>query len=110
LRLAGRGPRRAALAALLVIQSVGVATVAARPGVEVFGQTCAVCHFADSTERKVGPGLGGLYRRDQLPVSGDTVSDARVVHQIRRGSGAMPPHPLLTDEDVRGLVEYLRTL
>ena len=83
---------------------------AARPGAEVFGQTCAVCHFADSTERKVGPGLSGLYRRERLPVSGDPVSDARVVRQIRRGSGAMPPHPLLTDEDVRGLVEYLSTL
>jgi cytochrome c len=110
LRLAGRGPRRAATAALLATLSIGVAASAARPGVEVFGQTCAVCHFADSTERKVGPGLAGLYRRERLPVSGDAVSDARVVRQIRVGSGGMPAHPLLTEDDVRELVSYLRTL
>jgi cytochrome c2 len=105
------GQRRAAVAALLCITALGSpAGAASRPGIEVFGQTCAVCHFADSTERKVGPGLQGLYPRARLPVSGDVVTDARVAQQIRRGSGAMPPHPHLTETDVTALLGYLRTL
>jgi cytochrome c2 len=110
LRSAGRGARRAALAALLLSPWPGVATAVARPGAEVFGQICAVCHFADSTERKVGPGLHGLYRRERLPVSGDAVSDARIIRQIRRGSGAMPPHADLSPADVAALLDYLRML
>ena len=106
-----RGPRRAALAALLGVTTVvGPAVASGRSGTEVFGQTCAVCHFADSTERKVGPGLQGLYRRERLTVSGDLVTDARIEHQIRRGSGAMPPHGHLTEPDVTALLGYLRTL
>jgi mono/diheme cytochrome c family protein len=87
-----------------------VAHAAPTPGAELFGRTCAVCHFADSTDPKVGPGLAGLYRRERLPVSGDAVSDARVARQIRQGSGAMPPHPHLSADDVAALLEYLREL
>ena len=99
------------MAALLVATTVvSPAVASSRSGAEVFGQTCAVCHFADSTERKVGPGLLGLYRRERLPVSGDVVTDARIVRQIRSGSGAMPPHLHLTEREVASLLGYLRTL
>ncbi len=100
---------RAAAAAALLSLAPG-STVAARDGGEVFGQTCAVCHFSDSTERKVGPGLGGIYRRERLPVSGDPVTDTRISWQIRQGSGAMPAHPQLSADDVAALLRYLRTL
>lgn len=110
MRFRASGTRRAAGAALLVSQWLGLAGAAATPGAEVFGRTCAVCHFADSTERKVGPGLHGLFRRERLPVSGDAVSDARIVRQIRQGSGAMPPHPNLSEADVAALLGYLRRL
>ena len=107
----GHGPRRAALAALLLATAVvRPAEASSRPGVDVFTQTCAVCHFADSTERKVGPGLQGLYQRERLPISGDVVTDARIVRQIRRGSGAMPLHLDLTESDVTSLLSYLRAL
>jgi hypothetical protein len=55
----------------------------------------------------VGPGLKGLFQRERLPVSGDLVSEARVRRQIRQGSGAMPPHPQLSEGDVAALVVYL---
>ena len=35
---------------------------------------------------------------------------ARIEQQIRRGSGAMPPHEHLTERDVTELLGYLRTL
>jgi cytochrome c5 len=98
--------------AVLVAMSVtapGVAGAQSR-GEQVFSSTCTFCHFADTTERKVGPGLMGLFRRERLPVSGDRVSDDRVRRQIRQGSGAMPPHGHLSAADVEALVEYLKTL
>jgi cytochrome c5 len=79
-------------------------------GEQVFSSTCTFCHFTDTTERKVGPGLMGLFRRERLPVSGDRVSDDRVRRQIRQGSGAMPPHGHLGAADVEALVMYLKTL
>ena len=36
----------------------------AAKGKEVFDQ-CSVCHNADSTETKVGPGLKGLFKHGQ---------------------------------------------
>ena len=112
------GPPRAATtpwlatavaAFLLTVAGLGVADAESR-GQQVFSSTCTFCHFTDTTERKVGPGLMGLFRRERLPVSGDPVSDERVRRQIRQGSGAMPPHGHLSDADVAALVEYLKTL
>ena len=101
---------RAAAAAAALLSTTPGATAPARDGAEVFGQMCAICHFPDSIERKVGPGLGGIYRRERLPVSGDPVRDARVTRQIRQGSGAIPSHPHLSADDVAALLRYLRTL
>src|SRR5438309_1385739 len=36
---------------------------------------CAVCHNADSTETKIGPGLKGLFKREKL-VNGKPVNEA----------------------------------
>jgi cytochrome c len=98
-------------AALLTILMASPAIADAQSrGQQVFSSTCMFCHFADTTDRKVGPGLMGLFRRERLPVSGDRVSDERVRRQIRQGSGAMPPHGHLSAADVEALVEYLKTL
>src|SRR4051812_19968945 len=37
----------------------------AAKGKQVFEQ-CAVCHNADSDEKKMGPGLKGLFKKDKL--------------------------------------------
>ena len=101
---------RAALLALALLLAPGRAPGALTRGEQVFSAACTFCHFTDTTERKVGPGLQGLFRRERLPVSGDPVSEARVRRQIRQGSGAMPPHPHLSEADVTALIDYLKTL
>ena len=103
--------RAAGVAAVLAMSMAGPGSADAESrGAQVFSSTCTFCHFADTTDRKVGPGLMGLFRRARLPVSGDRVSDERVRKQIRQGSGAMPPHGHLSATDVEALVEYLKTL
>jgi mono/diheme cytochrome c family protein len=44
-------------------------------------ENCAVCHNADSTETKMGPGLKGLFKRDKLK-SGKKVTEANVRARI----------------------------
>ena len=38
----------------------------AKKGKDTFDTSCSVCHNADSTEAKVGPGLKGLYKKAAL--------------------------------------------
>jgi cytochrome c len=81
----------------------------AAKGKEVFGQ-CAVCHNADSTEKKMGPGLKGLFKRDKL-VNGKKVTDATVLEKINEGGNGMPPYKdLLNDQEKDDLIAYLKTL
>ncbi len=81
----------------------------ATKGKEVFGQ-CAVCHNADSTERKMGPGLKGLFKRDKL-ANGKAVTEANVRAKIDEGGNGMPSYKdMLSDQEKDDLVAYLKTL
>jgi len=81
----------------------------AAKGKEVFTQ-CAVCHNADSTEQKMGPGLKGLFKRDKL-TNGKKVTDATVREQVDTGGNGMPPYKdLLSDQEKDDLIAYLKTL
>jgi cytochrome c len=81
----------------------------AAKGKEVFTQ-CAVCHNADSTEQKMGPGLKGLFQRDKL-VNGKKVTDATVREKIEQGGNGMPPYKdLLSDQEKDDVIAYLKTL
>ena len=71
---------------------------------------CAVCHNADSTEKKMGPGLKGLFKRDKLK-SGKKVTDATVLARVNEGGGGMPAYKdMLTDGEKNDLIAYLKTL
>src|SRR5437764_12294603 len=62
----------------------------AAKGKEVFEQ-CGVCHNADSEEKKMGPGLKGLFKYDKL-VNGKKPTDATVRAKIDEGGNGMPPY------------------
>jgi len=59
----------------------------AAKGKEVFEQ-CSVCHNADSTDRKMGPGLKGLFKKSKLDSNGKPVNDANVLEKINEGATA----------------------
>jgi mono/diheme cytochrome c family protein len=65
-------------------------------GEQVFEANCAVCHNL-TAETKVGPGLAGLFEREQLP-NGNPVTDENLREWIANGGGAMPAVPLSQDE------------
>lgn len=81
----------------------------AAKGKEVFEQ-CGVCHNADSTEKKMGPGLKGLYKKAKL-TNGKPVNDASVKAVINAGGNGMPSYEsILSDEEKSNVIAYLKTL
>ena len=81
----------------------------AEKGKEVF-QQCAVCHNADSTEKKMGPGLKGLFSRDTM-INGKKPTEANVREKIDEGGNGMPAYKeMLSEEEKDDLMAYLKTL
>ncbi|MCX6591439.1 MAG: c-type cytochrome [Acidobacteria bacterium] len=81
----------------------------AEKGKEVFEQ-CGVCHNADSDEKKMGPGLKGLFKKAKLN-NGKKPTDETVRAIINAGGNGMPGYQdLLTDEERDNLMAYLKTL
>ena len=81
----------------------------AAKGKEVFEQ-CAVCHNADSTEKKMGPGLKGLFAKDKL-TNGKKPTDATVLAKINEGGNGMPAYKeMLSDDEKADVIAYLKTL
>lgn len=79
-------------------------------GAVIFARNCADCHYADKTETNIGPGFRGLFKRKSLPVSGRPVTDANVIKQLGTPVESMPSFPDMSEEELKALVGYLRTL
>ena len=81
----------------------------AAKGKETFEQ-CSVCHNADSTEKKMGPGLKGLFTKDKL-TNGKKPTEANVRAKIDEGGNGMPAYKeMLSDDEKADLLAYLKTL
>ncbi len=78
-------------------------------GKETF-QQCAVCHNADSTDKKMGPGLKGLFSREKM-TNGKKPTEENVRAKIDEGGNGMPAYKeMLSDEEKNDLIAYLKTL
>jgi cytochrome c len=102
------------LSFVLIFASValtGCSNAQAATGKQVFQDQCAGCHNSDTDDKKVGPGLKGLFHRDKLVSTGKKVSEATVRAQIDEGGSGMPSFDqLLSDQDKENLIVYLKTL
>jgi cytochrome c len=82
----------------------------AAKGKEAFENNCSICHNADSTEAKIGPGLKGLYKKAAMN-NKKKPSDATVTAMINEGGNGMPGFAdQLTPAEKLDLVAYLKTL
>jgi mono/diheme cytochrome c family protein len=77
----------------------------AEAGSQIFVQICAACHDL-TTETKVGPGLAGLFDKDQLP-NGNPVNEENLKAWIVSGGGGMPGIPL-TEDQLTAVVAFLK--
>jgi len=79
-------------------------------GRAVFAEQCVMCHNAASTEKKLGPGLKGLFKMDKL-ANGKKATEQNIRGQIDNGGNGMPPYKdLLNDREKDDLIAYLKTL
>lgn len=79
-------------------------------GKDVFESNCSVCHNADSTEKKMGPGLKGLFKKDKL-ANGKKPTEANIKAIINAGGNGMPSYAdMLTDAEKADVIAYLKTL
>ncbi len=90
--------------------SHGAAGSAAR-GKEVFEKKCAMCHFADKDEKKIGPGLKGISKRGTFTVNGNKVTTEALTTWIENGDSMMPGmKETLEPAQIKDVVAYVKTL
>jgi cytochrome c2 len=81
----------------------------ATKGKDVFEQ-CGVCHNTDNDEKKIGPSLKGLFKRDKLK-NGKSVTADNVKAVINAGGNGMPSYAdLLSEAEKTNVIAYLKTL
>jgi cytochrome c len=79
-------------------------------GKQIYALQCSVCHFAQSTEKKIGPGMKGIYLRGKF-AGGEKVDDESMRKWIESGGKDMPAFKdSLKPNEVRDLLAYLHTL
>ena len=83
---------------------------AALSGKKLFGANCSACHFDNSKDKKVGPGLLGLFKNPKLPDSGRPTNEQTVRETIINGGDKMPPFKHLKDEEINAIIDYLKSL
>jgi cytochrome c len=78
-------------------------------GLRVF-QHCSGCHSAETSEKKVGPSLKGLFRRREL-LNGMPANERTIRLKIKDGGGGMPSYDqVLSAKELGQLIEYLKSL
>ena len=85
----------------------------AAAGQALFVKNCTICHYADKTDKKIGPGLKGLLKNKELPANHKPVTEASVRAQIESGDPAkgMPAFGTkFSKAEIDGLIAYLKTL
>jgi cytochrome c len=93
-------------------KAAGHATAgSAARGKEVFEKKCAVCHFADSDQKKIGPGLKGISKRGTFTVNGKKVTTESLKTWIENGDSQMPGmKDSLEPAQIKDVVAYVKTL
>ena len=104
-----------AAGSLVLVLTVSMPLVAAdgdaKKGEAVFGDNCAACHNATTSETLIGPGLKGLFKKEKL-VTGKPSNEANVRAIIESGTGNGMPAlgDTMKADEKDNLIAYLKTL
>src|SRR4029077_15777831 len=80
-------------------------------GKTVFQQKCSVCHYDNSDQKKIGPGLKGMAKRGTFSVNGNKITDASLQAWIENGDQFMPPFKdVLEAGQIKDVIAYVKTL
>jgi len=76
----------------------------------IFKGKCSFCHAPDSTETIVGPGLKGILKNPELPISRRPATPDNIRTQLRKPFSRMPSFDYLGEEEVDDVIAFLNTL
>jgi cytochrome c len=80
-------------------------------GKEIFDKKCGVCHYANSDQKKIGPGLKGISKRGTFTVNNNKVTDETLKTWIENGDSLMPPFKdVLDEQQIKDVIAYVKTL
>lgn len=80
-------------------------------GKTVFQSKCALCHYADNDQKKIGPGLKGISKRGTFTVNNNKVTDENLKDWIENGDELMPPFKeALEPGQIKDVIAYVKTL
>jgi cytochrome c2 len=109
-------------AAVLLSAAVALGVIRARflgadpipggKGATLFAEKgCSQCHYTDTRDKNIGPGLQGILTREELPASGRKTTPENIRRQILDPLRNMPSFAgRLTEEQIGHLIDYLKTL
>jgi len=84
---------------------------AVKRGKDVFQQKCSVCHYDNSEQKKIGPGLKGISKRGTFSVNGNKITDESLKTWIENGDQLMPPFKeVLEQGQIKDVIAYVKTL
>ncbi|GAC1663597.1 MAG: hypothetical protein NVS9B4_18550 [Candidatus Acidiferrum sp.] len=84
---------------------------AASRGKAVFEKKCAICHYATTNEKKIGPGLKGIGKRGTFTVNNKKVTTESLTTWIQNGDSLMPPFKEVLDAaQIKDVVAYVKSL
>lgn len=78
-------------------------------GKKLFKQKCSFCHSVDSRKTIQGPGLKGILKRRNLPISGKLATPENIKEQKKNPYNSMPSFTYLTEEEMDNIIAYLYT-
>jgi cytochrome c len=85
--------------------------VAVARGKTAFQQKCSICHYDNSEQKKIGPGLKGLSKRGTFSINGNKITDENLKAWIENGDQLMPPFKdLLEARQINDVIAYVKTL
>lgn len=92
-------------------KSGGANAAAVGRGKTVFQQKCSICHYDNTDQKKIGPGLKGLNKRGTFTVNGNKISDDTLKSWIENGDQLMPPFKeQLEPSQLKDVIAYVKTL
>jgi len=84
---------------------------AVKRGKDIFQQKCSVCHYDNSEQKKIGPGLKGISKRGTFSVNGNKITDDSLKTWIENGDQLMPPFKdVLEPGQIKDVIAYVKTL
>jgi mono/diheme cytochrome c family protein len=89
----------------------GNAGAAVGRGKTVFQQKCSICHYDNTDQKKIGPGLKGLNKRGTFTVNGNKITEESLKAWIENGDQLMPPFKdQLEPSQLKDVIAYVKTL